>query len=548
VTAEPPLGEVGRLVAHNRRLLHPAAYAAGSPGPVRITFLGRPLADLQRDARQSAVQAARAYLARRGEPVPSFPADGPLLAAGHQPELFHPGVWVKNFALFGLARQHGGTSLNLVVDNDTVKNTAVRVPVPPAGRHAYPHTVSVPFDSWPGEVPYEEYTVREPALFEGFGGRVAELMHGWGVEPLAATFWPEVLRQAEHDPHPGACIAAARRGLERRWGCHNLELPLSELCGTEPFAWFVCALLADLPHFHAVYNSCVRDYRRAHGIRSRNHPVPDLAAEGDWLEVPLWGWRPGQGRRGRLLARARGDRLELRCNAEPWPALPLPREGRTPAVLQAWQELAAHGCKVRTRALTTTLYSRLLLCDLFMHGIGGGIYDELTDAIWRRYFGTEPPGFLVLSATRWLPLPAYPVQAEDCRRLLRLARDLRYNPERFLQPGQLAGLVAEKRALLAQAPGSHRDGRRRFRKLRALTEQLHEPLAERERQARRDLCRCERQMRANALLRRRDYSFCLYPEAVLRPFCTRFLAGQASPPDRPLSGEARTLDRRELPS
>ena len=35
--------------------------------------------------------------------------DAPLLLAGHQPELAHPGVWVKNFALNGLARKLGGT-------------------------------------------------------------------------------------------------------------------------------------------------------------------------------------------------------------------------------------------------------------------------------------------------------------------------------------------------------------------------------------------------------------------------------------------------------
>jgi hypothetical protein len=34
---------------------------------------------------------------------------------------------------------------------------------------------------------------------------------------------------------------------------------------------------------------------------------------------------------------------------------------------------------------------------------------------------------------------------------------------------------------------------------------------------------CEQQLRINAVLQRRDYSFCLYPESVLRPFCTQFL-------------------------
>jgi hypothetical protein len=34
---------------------------------------------------------------------------------------------------------------------------------------------------------------------------------------------------------------------------------------------------------------------------------------------------------------------------------------------------------------------------------------------------------------------------------------------------------------------------------------------------------CDRRLQANAILRRRDYAFCLYPEATLRPSCDRFL-------------------------
>ena len=110
---------------------------------------------------------------------------------------------------------------------------------------------------------------------------------------MLADFWTLVRREARRTPLLGECFAAARRTYERRWGCHNLELPVSVLCRTEPFAWFAAHLLAELPRFHAVYNDSVHAYRRRHGIRSRNHPVPDLAAEDDWLEAPFWGWRAG---------------------------------------------------------------------------------------------------------------------------------------------------------------------------------------------------------------------------------------------------------------
>ncbi len=73
--------------------------------------------------------------------------------------------------------------------------------------------------------------------------------------------------------------------------------------------------------------------------------------------------------------------------------------------MTAWQQLEARGIKVRSRALTTTLYARLFLADLFVHGIGGGKYDELTDELIQGFFECEPPIYLVFSATRWLPLP-----------------------------------------------------------------------------------------------------------------------------------------------
>ena len=57
-----------------------------------------------------------------------------------------------------------------------------------------------------------------------------------------------------------------------------------------------------------------------------------------------------------------------------------------------------------------------------------------------------------------------------------------------------------------------------------LTEALRVPeLQAREEALRQQLQVCREQAQANAVLRRRDYAFPLYPEATLRPFCQRFL-------------------------
>ena len=60
---------------------------------------------------------------------PSSGSECPLIVTGHQPELFHPGVWIKNFAAAAIARASGGVGLNLIVDNDIPKSTSIAVPV-----------------------------------------------------------------------------------------------------------------------------------------------------------------------------------------------------------------------------------------------------------------------------------------------------------------------------------------------------------------------------------------------------------------------------------
>jgi hypothetical protein len=486
-----------------------------------IALLDKPLTQLRRQARQEVRQAAAAYLTAAGEPVPPG-GDAPLLLAGHQPELAHPGVWIKHFALAGLARRHGLVPVNLIVDNDTAKSAAVRLPArDPETANVY--LGSVPFDQMTAQAPYEERPVRDESLFAGFADRADALLGPWGYAPLLPVFWEEVMRQVKRTPLLGERFAAARRSFERRWGCHNFELPVSGLCRTETFAWFACHLLADIAGFHRVHNAALLEHRATHGIRSKNHPVPELAREDTWYETPFWAWRTGQERRSRLFARITQAGIELRAGEEHWPRLPV---GTSGATVTAFRALEARGLKVRTRALTTTLFARLVAGELFIHGIGGGKYDELTDAIMRRYFGIEPPAFVVLSGTLHLPLPTFP-DAETVRHYLhRVLRKLHYTPDSALawrDTPDTDRLIAEKQRWINREPANRQERRERFAQIRALNEQMRPYVAEVQARNRRDLEKAESQVQANAIMQRRDYAFCLFPEAKIRSFCTQFL-------------------------
>src|SRR5205807_10573314 len=101
---------------------------------------------------------------------------------------------------------------------------------------------TISFDHWTGEVPYEERSVRDEGLFAGLPSRMEPIVAGWNFVPMLAWFWKEVCKQAERTTLLGERLVAARRAYERRWGCHNLELPVSLLCRTESFARFACHL------------------------------------------------------------------------------------------------------------------------------------------------------------------------------------------------------------------------------------------------------------------------------------------------------------------
>jgi hypothetical protein len=357
-------------------------------------FQGRPYSALRKKARADAIEAARRYHEAVRPRPPGLPRAGrPIVATGHQPELFHPGVWVKNFAVAGIAARAGGVALNLIVDNDIPKGASIRVPGREDGRLV---ARPVAFDSWLGEAPYEDQPIRDEAMFASFPGRVRDRLAGLVPDPLVGRFWDAVMSapgsMAGRD-RVGRRFARARRAVEAEWGVRNLEVPLSDLCETDGFRWFACHLLAQLPRFQAVHNAALARYRALYKIRSTHHPVAALARQGEWLEAPFWAWRAAEPRRRPLLVRQNKATMDLRIGGEDGAFLEIPlaadREGC--CAVESLRDLPGMGIRLRTRALTTTMFARLLIGDLFVHGIGGAKYDELGDEVARGFFGSPRP-------------------------------------------------------------------------------------------------------------------------------------------------------------
>jgi hypothetical protein len=500
----PPLADAPAVAERNRQWLSVSD----------VALLGKPLPELRRDARLE-VAALTAT-----DSAESAGMDSPWFVTGHQPALFHPGVWVKNFAASALARATRGVGLNLIVDNDVIASPGILVP---AGDRTAPTFAPLLYDSArPAEV-WEEASLRDRTLWDSFGTRVRDAMQPWGVEPLGTEYW-EVVRAcgARHLPQILTC---ARAGWERRWGAGNRELPVSKMCDTAAFRWFAVHLLQNLPAFHALHNQVLDEYRELNHVRSRTHPVPDLRTEGDRLEAPFWIWRAGSAKRCRLFARGIAGGVELSDGSLSIAML----SGDPEKAIGALARLSQDGWRVRSRALTTTLFARMFLADLFLHGIGGAKYDEMTDQLLARFYGLIPPAFLTLSGTLHLPLGNGQESVDRDEAVHRL-RDLRQHPERHLggmTDPEVARLLTEKVDLIAEQrsiAAARAEGQRgvpsrgsaRSARLREITAQLAERCRPQIERAREALARSEQRARANAVLKSREFSYVLFPAELLR--------------------------------
>jgi hypothetical protein len=525
----PSLGQAAALVRENRR--RQSAETA--------EFCGRPLAHWRRLARAELLRDAARYTAvYRGvdfaDGLEAASDDVTIVMSGHQPTLFHPGVWFKNFAIHSIARRLGGGStnppgpgravaINLVIDNDVASGSSIRVPIWDASTGQLGRG-SVAYDVAGGGVPFEQNRIRDRTTFDAFADNVRTAITPLVSDPLVTRLWPHAIKAASRCENVSCALAQARHALEGEIGLQTLELPLSVVCRGEAFAAFALSVVGDAERFRAVYNRSANEYRAANRIRSSAHPVPNLGADGGWTEVPFWIYSDDSPQRRGAWSRVRGDRLEISDRRKVTATVSLPIGDHTPA------ELASQfgpRFKLRPRALATTMYARLVLSDLFIHGIGGAKYDELGDEITRRFFGVRPPELMVVSATARLPVAPSararidgnfdqptigglrsPSTVAEVRATVRRTY---FAPETFADVVELpAGLCQAKRALITNPPPQqtkgdwHRELTEINRRLSSDLEPLRRMLVDR-------LPEVRQREAAQTILASREHSFCLFP-------------------------------------
>ena len=188
---------------------------------------------------------------------------------------------------------------------------------------------------------------------------------------------------------------------------------------SEPYLALTHHLLSRADEFAAIYNKALADYRIKHRLRTAAKPMPDLRVSPDGIEAAFWLDDLKTGVRSRAVVERvaegwslniNGQRFVLRMDIDGWKAA---RE------LKKFLDER----RVRLSPLTLTLFTRLLVMDQFVHGIGGGRYDQVTDQVIEKFIGVPAPAFAVTTATLLFPTavgrmrPCLPCLAHEGHRL-----------------------------------------------------------------------------------------------------------------------------------
>jgi len=408
-------------------------------------------------------------------------SDWPALArglpvwTGHQPRFWHPGILAKYVAADRAMTAAGDTTTPLnhvVVDQDVQDPFALNVPVRRGDALTAvtlklgPIRIDVPT----GRQPAVE--VRDPQLPDGTDPRAAA-----GVQRIV-----HALREAEDAPTLARQVTAA---LETLLAPH-LARPLRHHFATD-LQWRNDFKQATHNLLHDAQRS-IHHYNRA-AAHDPGAGIASLHRDPHLVELPLW-HVPLNAPRQRVYA-------DL---ADTKPLLTV--EDGTP--LDPAADLAPRAL------LMTALLRRRNDCGLFIHGTGGGGYDQITERWWQAWRNEALAPLAVATADRRLHFDAPVHTPADHQRAVWHAHHLPHNPDRVL--GLTGPRVDEKHRLLARMHDDRDKPRRRaaFQRLKAINAELCTQNAPAIRDAAASVQRTRRGVTNAAIARRRDWPFPFY--------------------------------------
>jgi len=256
-----------------------------------------------------------------------------LIVLGHQPVAYHYGLLRKQLDVVNVAREKNALSLNIIIDTDVGKAGEFVYPVTDDRTKIRRATLCFTRQEKESEL-FSSALVREDSI------QILEILKS---SPYVAKDFIGILQEVleiSTGKNWLICNSLIRELCTPE--SISLEVPFSEVCLLPAVRNFFSMLLRDPDKLFEAYNQALDSYRLKEKIKNAANPFPNLKGAGDERELPFW----------------------------------LIRNSQRTALTIADMQSSKNEDLLVPRGACITLLFRSVLADLFVHGRGGGSYDQ----------------------------------------------------------------------------------------------------------------------------------------------------------------------------
>lgn len=467
-----------------------------------------------------------------------------IMVTGHAPVFYHPGIWIKNIIVSILSKKFDGISLNVIMDNDILPDNVFTLPdllnIENSGIQQiewYPGT---------GQLPIEEINELNPnirinnindenkkrqsinninvldktayyTVIKNICQKILKKENFNGIE----KYIEKIITTLNITKNVGEELTFSRIFHETDFNIQNLEIPISNISGTDSFILFFLSIALEPDRFCNIHNTALDNYRFNNKIRSKANPLPNLYIEGNVYEIPFWIWKVNSIREKIFIKLDKDSIHILNKDLKCYCTLSADNiKGSTDIIKKVIQS----GYKIRPRAISNTIFLRLFLSDIFVHGIGGAKYDQITDKIIEEYYNIVPPEYMTATATLFPPISKYDISKESVKAAENDLKKVHFNPDKFIPRDLKANpdvkqLLCEKELLIERCNDKDKRGTKEdFVRLKQINYDLCQYLKEVIETKEKEIRELKVKLKYNEVVNNRNFPIYIFPNEFLREF------------------------------
>ena len=342
-----------------------------------------------------------------------------VIVTGHQPIWHHPGILAKNIIASKFAGQMKGLCIHLVVDHDIGDSDMI---LPFSNHDQMLDFIKIPVEKNQRKIPFE---LRSKPDLKIINNLISSIVKNC-PENFCCQLWSQHLKK-----HPQIILSLENAAdiitylqavLNNALGIEMLYLPTSRMSQSNSFLKFAASIIKNYEKFTCIYNDAI-----SKNTTHSNFKILNVDSSGK-TALPFW-LLTSSGLRNCMYAKKDSSTITISTISRELASIDLTED----ITEQLKNILGKHQLSLRPKAITMMLFVRLFLSDLFVHGVGGGSYEKITNFILDNYYNVKKADAAIVTATAALALLGQTHQQDDIKILNQDIRKIYHSPEKYIE-------------------------------------------------------------------------------------------------------------------